>query len=102
MTGNAVDLTDKDFHETVNRPDVPVPVYFWASWCGEYAMMAPVTQEIADGFGDRVRICKLNTDDGRDTALEFSMSSVPTIILFKKRQIRKKKAEVQKWKTANR
>ncbi|MBC8471666.1 MAG: thioredoxin [Planctomycetes bacterium] len=90
MAGNVIELTDATFDETVHSSDVPVLVDFWAPWCGPCKMIAPLIKEIADEYIDRAKICKLNTDDARDSAMEFGISAIPTIILFKDGQVQKK------------
>ncbi len=90
MAGNVIELTDDNFDETVNNTDKPVLVDFWAPWCGPCRMMAPIIEEIAENYKDQVVVCKLNTDDSRDSAMEFGISGIPTLILFKDGQIEKK------------
>ena len=90
MAGSVIELNDATFDETVNGSDLPVLVDFWAPWCGPCKMMAPIIQEIADEYTDKAKICKLNTDDARDSAMEFGISAIPTIILFKGGQVQKK------------
>jgi thioredoxin 1 len=90
MAGNVIELTDTSFDEAVHNSDMPVLVDFWAPWCGPCKMMAPILEEIADEYSEKVKICKLNTDDARDSAMEFNISAIPTIILFKNGQIQKK------------
>jgi thioredoxin 1 len=90
MAGNVIELTDATFDETVHSSDVPVLVDFWAPWCGPCKMIAPLIKELADEYIDKAKICKLNTDDARDSAMEFGISAIPTIILFKDGQVQKK------------
>ena len=90
MAGSVIELTDATFDETVHSSDVPVLVDFWAPGGGPCKMMAPIIQEIADEYADKAKICKLNTDDARDSAMEFSISAIPTLILFKDSQVQKK------------
>jgi thioredoxin 1 len=90
MAGNVVELTDETCDNIVNNSDMPVLVDFWAPWCGPCKMMGPVIEELADTYMDKAVICKLNTDEARDSAMEFGISSIPTLILFKNGQIEKK------------
>lgn len=90
MAGNVIELTDATFDNTVHNSDVPVLVDFWAPWCGPCKMIAPIIQEVAAEYADRAKICKLNTDDARDSAMEFGISAIPTLILFKDGQVQKK------------
>jgi thioredoxin 1 len=90
MAGNIIELSDADFDEVVHNSDVPVLVDFWAPWCGPCKMMAPILEEIADKYAGKAKVCKLNTDDARDSAMEFGINAIPTIILFKDGQVQKK------------
>ncbi|MBP7050429.1 MAG: thioredoxin [Phycisphaerae bacterium] len=90
MAGNVVELSDASFDETVHNSTVPVLVDFWAPWCGPCRMLAPIIEQVAGEFAGKAQVCKLNTDEARDTAVEFSISAIPTVILFKDGQIQKK------------
>jgi len=90
MAGNVVELTDATFDEVVHSSDTPVLVDFWAPWCGPCKMMAPIIEEIANEYAGRAKICKLNTDDARDSAIEFNINAIPTIILFNDGQVQKR------------
>jgi thioredoxin 1 len=90
MAGDVIELTDATFDEVVHGTDLPVLVDFWAPWCGPCKMMAPIISEVAKDYAGKAKICKLNTDDARDSAMEFGISAIPTIILFKDGQVQKK------------
>ncbi|MEN6426212.1 MAG: thioredoxin [Phycisphaerales bacterium] len=90
MAGNIIELSDASFDEMVHNATEPVLVDFWAPWCGPCRMLAPIIEQIADEFAGKAKICKLNTDDARDTAVEFSISAIPTVVLFKGGQVQKK------------
>ena len=90
MAGNIIELSDADFDEIVHNSDVPVLVDFWAPWCGPCIMMTPILEEIAGEYSGKAKICKLNTDDARDSAIEFGIQAIPTTILFKEGEVQKK------------
>ena len=90
MAGSITELTDTAFDDIVHNSDVPVLVDFWAPWCAPCKMMAPVLEEIAAEYADKAKICKLNTDQARDSAVEFGISAIPTVILFKDGQVQNK------------
>ncbi|RKY20220.1 MAG: thioredoxin [Planctomycetota bacterium] len=90
MAANLTELTDATFDEVIHGSDVPVLVDFWAPWCGPCVMMAPILEEIADEYDGKAKICRLNTDEARDSAIEFSINAIPTLLLFKDGQMQKK------------
>jgi thioredoxin 1 len=90
MAGNTIELTDEVFDSTVHGSDEPVLVDFWAPWCGPCKMLAPVIEEVAKEYAGKAKICKLNTDDHHEAAVEFGINAIPTVILFNKGEMVKK------------
>ena len=75
-------LTDANFEEEVLKHSGPVMVDFWATWCGPCRMLAPVVEELATEYAGRVKVCKLDTDQGPDTSAKYRITSIPTIIFY--------------------
>ena len=83
MAGTVTEVTDNNFQAEVIESDVPVLVDFWAPWCGPCRMVAPVVEEIAEERGDALKVVKLNIDENQETAIQFNVMSIPTLILFR-------------------
>ncbi len=90
MAGNVIELSDDTFDEIVNNSDIPVIVDFWAPWCGPCKMIAPMIEEISDEYAQKVKVCKIDTDEHREAAVDFGINAIPTIILFNNGKIEKK------------
>jgi thioredoxin 1 len=75
-------ITSENFESEVLNSTVPVIVDFWAPWCGPFRMLGPVIEQIANERSD-IKVGKVNVDEEGDLASQFSISSIPTIILFK-------------------
>jgi len=83
-------LTDSNFESEVIDSKMPVLVDFWAVWCGPCKMIAPELEKLAAEKGEQLKIGKLNVDDNRETAMKYSISSIPTLLLFKNGEVVKK------------
>jgi thioredoxin 1 len=82
-TTATIAVTDDSFAQDVLANERPVLVDFWATWCGPCRMIAPVLEEIATERGDELTIAKMDIDANPDTARDFQVISIPTMILFK-------------------
>lgn len=76
-------LTDENFAREVLESEEPVMVDFWAEWCGPCRMLSPIVSELAQEHEAKVKVCKLNVDENPETASQFGIMSIPTVIFFK-------------------
>jgi thioredoxin 1 len=78
-----IHTSDTAFENDVLKAETPVLVDFWAEWCGPCKMIAPILEQIADAYEEKVRVVKLNVDENAATAAKFNIRSIPTLLLFK-------------------
>jgi thioredoxin 1 len=86
VAGNLPEVTDSNFQAEVLESETAVLVDFWAPWCGPCRIVAPHLEELARERDD-LRIVKLNTDDNPQTAAQYNVMSIPTLLLFKNGQV---------------
>ena len=78
-----VELTDTNFEETISGSTTPVLVDFWATWCGPCRRVAPIVEEIANDYGDRLIVAKVDIDANQQVTLKHGVQSIPTLMIFK-------------------
>ena len=84
---NTQTFTETVFHQDVLNSAQPILVDFWADWCGPCHVMAPVIDELATEFAERVTVGKVNVDDEPALAVQYGIRSIPTLLLFKEGQV---------------
>ena len=83
MSDSIVHITDDNFEAEVLNSDKPVLVDYWAEWCGPCKMIAPIMDEIADEYADRIKLTKLNIDENPVTPPKYGIRGIPTLMIFK-------------------
>ena len=78
-----IDITDSTFEQEVLQSEQPVVVDFWAPWCGPCRKLGPVLEEISNEFAGKVKFVKVNTDENLKTAQNYSISGLPSLLVFK-------------------
>jgi thioredoxin 1 len=87
MSENIIHVSDESFEQEVLQSDKPVLIDYWAEWCGPCKMIAPVLDEVASEYSDKVRVAKLNIDDNPATPPKYGIRSIPTLMLFKNGEV---------------
>ena len=85
--GHPIVVEDATFEEEVTKSSTPVVVDFWADWCGPCKMIAPIVEDLAEEMGDKVKFAKVDVDSNPKVAMQFSIRSIPTLLIFKEGKV---------------
>ena len=83
-----LEINNDNFNEEVNENKDTLIIDFWAEWCGPCKLLSPIIEELAKEFEGKIYFGKVNLDNNQDLAMKFSIRSIPTLLLFKKGQLK--------------
>ncbi|MDX1570611.1 MAG: thioredoxin TrxA [Xanthomonadales bacterium] len=83
MSDKIVHVNDEDFEAQVLNSDRPVLVDFWAEWCGPCKMIAPVLDQVAEEYGEKLTIAKMDVEANKQTPMKYGIRGIPTLMIFK-------------------
>ena len=87
MSDTIVHTTDGGFDQDVLNSEKPVLVDYWAEWCGPCKMIAPILEEVAGEYADKLKVCKIDIDANQETPPKYGIRGIPTLMLFKNGEV---------------
>ncbi len=87
---NVITLTDDNFEDEILESGEPALVDFWAEWCGPCRQIAPIVEDLADDFEGRAKVGKVDVDENPQTAQQYGVRSIPTLLFFKDGEVQDK------------
>ena len=91
----AREIVDADLQKEVLDSDVPVLVDLWAPWCGPCRLLGPIMDQLSDELEGKAKVLKMNVDECPETASKYQVTSVPTVIIFDKGEVKETLVGVQ-------
>jgi thioredoxin 1 len=85
---NLLVISDSQFESEVLQADLPVMVYFWASWCGPCRLMSPLVEKISNAYSDRLKVVKMEVDPNPDSVAAYKVEGVPALRFFKAGEVK--------------
>ena len=89
------EVTDQNFEKEIVQSPKPAVVDFWAEWCGPCRVLSPTIDQIAEEFTGKVKVGKVDTDANREVSVQYGISAITTVILFKNGEVQKKYVGLQ-------
>ena len=87
MSDKILHISDSSFEQDVLNSETPVIVDYWAEWCGPCKMIAPILDEIAHEYGDRLKVAKINVDENPLTPQKYSVRGIPALMIFRSGEV---------------
>ena len=84
------ELSDANFEETISNAKTPVLIDFWATWCAPCRRVAPIVEEIASDYGDKLLVAKVDIDANQQITLKHGIQSIPTLMIFKDGELKER------------
>ena len=83
MSENITHVTDSNFDQEVLGAEGPVLVDYWAEWCGPCKMIAPIIEDLASEYGEKIKVTKMDIDTNTQTPQQYSIRGIPTLMIFR-------------------